>query len=313
MIAVIPVRGGALPLGADEAVAEAGGHALVVGSGTEQAANELEAATGEITCIELGSYAPAAWSARLAAHLDDPVVVLPASPDGRDLAPRLAFVLDRPLLAPAISVTTERAVLTRQGGLVAEEHRVTEPVVVTLEPGVRGVTPAPVAATLRTLDAEGAGSAVAGAQTLDAQTLDAESLEVLPPDPATMDLAEAPRIVAGGAGLGGPQPFETLKAVAAAIGATWGASRVAADAGWVPQHRFIGTTGVTVGAKLYVALGISGAVQHVTGLGAPDHVIAVNTDASAPMMTMADLAIVTDARALLDELASQLGVVDGGH
>jgi len=328
VIAVIPVRGGALPLGADEAVAEAGGHALVVGSGTEQAANELEAATGEITCIELGSYAPAAWSARLAAHLDDPVVVLPASPDGRDLAPRLAFVLDRPLLAPAISVTTERAVLTRQGGLVAEEHRVTEPVVVTLEPGVRGVTPAPVAATLRTLDAEGAGSAVAGAQTLDAQTLDAqtldaqtldaqtldaESLEVLPPDPATMDLAEAPRIVAGGAGLGGPQPFETLKAVAAAIGATWGASRVAADAGWVPQHRFIGTTGVTVGAKLYVALGISGAVQHVTGLGAPDHVIAVNTDASAPMMTMADLAIVTDARALLDELASQLGVVDGGH
>jgi electron transfer flavoprotein alpha subunit len=139
-------------------------------------------------------------------------------------------------------------------------------------------------------------------------TADAEVVEVLPADPATMDLAEAQRIVAGGAGLGGPEPFALLRAVASALGASWGASRVAADAGWVPQDRFIGTTGVTVDARLYVALGISGAVQHVTGLGDPDHIIAVNTDASAPMMGMADLAIVTDARAVLAELGARLGV-----
>ena len=72
--------------------------------------------------------------------------------------------------------------------------------------------------------------------------------------------------------------------------------------------RFIGTTGVSVAPELYIALGISGAVQHVSGLGHPDRVIAVNTDASAPMMGMADLAIVTDARALLDELAARLGL-----
>ncbi len=135
---------------------------------------------------------------------------------------------------------------------------------------------------------------------------DAEVIEVLPPDPTTMDLAEAPRILAGGAGLGGPAPFVLLSQVAAKLAASHGASRVAADAGWAPADRFIGTTGVMVAPKLYIAFGISGAVQHVSGLGDPEHIVAVNTDASAPMMGMADLAIVTDARTMLAALASQL-------
>ncbi len=75
---------------------------------------------------------------------------------------------------------------------------------------------------------------------------DAEVVELVPPDPATVDLAEAARIAAGGAGLGGPEPFAVLQRVAIALGASYGASRVAADAGWVPQDRFIGTTGVAV-------------------------------------------------------------------
>jgi len=92
---------------------------------------------------------------------------------------------------------------------------------------------------------------------------------------------------------------------------SWGASRVAADMGWVPAERFIGTTGVAVQPELYIGLGISGAVQHVSGIGDPDHLVAVNTDASAPLMAMADLAVVTDAVGLLRELAARLGV-DGG-
>jgi electron transfer flavoprotein alpha subunit len=137
---------------------------------------------------------------------------------------------------------------------------------------------------------------------------DADLIELVPPDPATVDLSEAARIAAGGAGLGGPEPFALLERVALALGASYGASRVAADAGWVPQDRFIGTTGVAVDPELYIAFGISGAVQHVSGLGQPAHVIAVNTDPSAPMMAMADLAIETDAVALLDELARRLDV-----
>jgi electron transfer flavoprotein alpha subunit len=98
--------------------------------------------------------------------------------------------------------------------------------------------------------------------------------------------------------------------VAAALGASVGATRVVTDYGWLPFERQIGTTGVTVSPRLYVALGISGAVQHVTGLGDPDHIVSVNLDASCPMMTMADLAIVTDARALLAALADRLADAD---
>ena len=296
MIAVVVVRGGVLPSGGDEAVAEAGGVAVLIGEGVDGAAAQL-AGSGLVRTAEVGAYAPAAWAVALAPVLaDQDVVVLPASPDGRDLAPRIAAVLGRPLLAGAIQVSARRVVLVRQGGLVAEEHDVGGPVVATLVPGCRGVEPTPGRPTVRAIPLD---VVVAG---------DAEVEEVLPPDPATVDLAEAPRIVAGGAGLGGPEPFAVLAQVARALGASVGASRVASDLGWAPPGRYIGTTGVTVDPRLYVALGISGAVQHVTGLGRPDHVISVNTDQSAPMISMADLAVVSDARQVLVELAERLGI-----
>ncbi|GAC1373867.1 MAG: hypothetical protein NVSMB4_00840 [Acidimicrobiales bacterium] len=292
-IAVVPVRDGALPLGTDETVAEAGGRVLLAGSGTESAAAELRTARAVWTA-ELGAFAPGAWARRLAGALaDTAMVILPASPDGRDLAPRLAHAMGRPLYAGAIMVGSDEVTMTREGGLVEESHRVTVPAVATLEPGVRGLDEPAAPPDPILLDLVDRPSPA---------DIDAEVLAVLPPDPSTMDLAEAKRIVAGGAGLGGPDPFEILRRVASRVGASWGGSRVAADAGWIPQDRFIGTTGVTTTASLYIALGISGAVQHVTGLGDPAHIVAVNLDASAPMMAMADLAIVTDARALLDEL-----------
>jgi electron transfer flavoprotein alpha subunit len=297
VIAVVPVRDGALPVGAEEAVAEAGGTVIVLGEKAGVAAAELRTAT-LVHPAEVGAFAPGAWAQALAPVLcDHDVVVLPASPDGRDLAPRIAHALGRPLLAGAVEISADRVVLVRRGGLVAEEHAVDGPIVATLVPGVRGVEPAAGEARVEPFDLA-----------LATEVVDGEVLEVLPPDPASVDLSEAARIVSGGAGLGGPEPFALLREVALALGAAYGASRVAADVGWVPQDRFIGTTGVMVDPRLYVALGISGAVQHVTGLGDPDHIVAVNTDASAPMMAMADLAIVTDARALLEELADRLGV-----
>ena len=301
-VAVVVVRDGALPLGAHEAVAEAAGRAILIGSGCAAAAAEVKTAS-EIWIAEVGDFAAGRWAELLAPALEYcPLVILPASPDGRDLAPRLAHCLGRPLRAGAIAVAADRVTLGREGGLVVESHLVTGPIVVTLEPGVRGddetrPAPPPVELDLSAVES------VAGT--------DSEVLETVPPDPATMDLGEARRIVAGGAGLGGPEPFDELRVVAKGLGASWGGSRVAADAGWVPQDRFIGTTGVMCHAGLYLALGISGAVQHVTGLGDPDHIVAVNLDASAPMMAMADLAIVTDARALLHELAQRLPADDG--
>jgi electron transfer flavoprotein alpha subunit len=125
---------------------------------------------------------------------------------------------------------------------------------------------------------------------------------VLPPDVTTMDLAEADRIFSGGAGLDSASRFVQLRAVAAALGASMGATRVISDRGWVEHQRQIGTTGVVVDPNVYLAFGISGAVQHTAGLGAPDHIVSINTDAHCPMMQLADLAVVADANAVLDEL-----------
>jgi electron transfer flavoprotein alpha subunit len=302
VIAVVPVRRGGLPAGGDEAVAECGGQALVIGEDADAAAKELAGVATHVVVVEAGAFAPAAWAAALAPVLSEhDVVVLPGSPDGRDLAPRLAFALGRPLLAGAVRVDAHGADLARLGGLVLEHVRVTGPFVATFQPGVRGVE-----------RGDGAEAAIepmtlATAASADAPA-DAEVLEVLAPDVTTMDLAEAPRIVAGGAGLPGRERFDELSRIATALGASMGATRVVTDRGWVPHERQIGTTGVVVAPELYLAFGISGAVQHTSGLGQPDHVISVNTDPHCPMMQLADVAIVADAGAVLDELAARLGL-----
>jgi electron transfer flavoprotein alpha subunit len=90
-----------------------------------------------------------------------------------------------------------------------------------------------------------------------------------------------------------------------------GATRVITDRGWVGHARQIGTTGVVVDPDLYLAFGISGAVQHTAGLGTPVHIVSVNTDPHCPMMQMADLAVVADANAVVAELARRRGA-DGG-
>ena len=296
-IAVVPVRAAVLPSGAEETIVEAGGTVLLAGSGTAEAAAGLAVDAVSVAAAEIGNPAFGAWAAALAPVLTPyHTVLLPASADGRDLAPRLAAAMGRPLLAGATEYRDDEVRLARFGGQLCEHVAADGPVVVTLQPGVRGTEPRrhdrpePEPVTVE----PGPGH-------------DAIVLEVSPPDPGTMDLAESKRIMAGGAGLRGPADFRLLARVAAALDASMGATRVVADLGWVAHERYIGTTGVAVDPDLYVALGISGAIQHVTGLGAPRHVVAVNTDPSCPMMAMADLALVTDAPGLLEALARRLG------
>jgi electron transfer flavoprotein alpha subunit len=226
------------------------------------------------------------------------VVVLPASPDGRDLAPRLAHVLGRRLLAGAIQVTAASARLARGGGRELHDVAIHDRVVATLQPGVRGVI----------ADPEYQARPVFAANTPTAANtrMDAVVVEVLPPDVATMDLAEADRIFAGGAGLDSAERFAQLSSVALAVGASMGATRVVTDRGWIDHQRQIGTTGVHVDPSLYVAFAISGAVQHTAGLSEVAHIISINTDAHCPMMQMADVAIVADANAVLDELQARI-------
>jgi electron transfer flavoprotein alpha subunit len=302
VIAVVPVRHGTLPIGGDEAVAECDGRAVLVGSGVLEAARHLPASAA-VTGLEVGRFAPGAWSAVLAERLaGEDVVVLPGSPDGRDLAPRLAHALGRPLLAGAVEVRAGGATVARLGGRQLRTVQVDGPFVATLQPGVRAVD-APAGDATGDERCEVTAERIAD---VDA-TGDAALVDELPADPATMDLSEAPRIVAGGAGLASGDAFVRLAGVATALGASMGGTRVVMDLGWIPFERQIGTTGVIVDPELYVAFGISGAVQHTAGLGKPEHVISVNTDPHCPMMALADLAIVADAPATLDELARLLG------
>jgi len=301
-IAIVAVRDGQPGAGGIEAILEAGGEAILIGSEVATAAAELTGFAIDVTLIEAGDFAPAAWASALAPLVDEhAAIILPASPDGRDLAPRVAALLDRPLLAGAMTVGSEVVTVLRHGGLVQLELAAPDRFVATLQPGVRGVEPDASLAAPTTRSAEFVAGSVAAADPL--------VLEVRPPDAATMDLAEAPRIVGGGAGMlgdGADGRFEQLTRFGEAIGASMGATRVVTDAGVVSHQRQIGTTGVVVDPRLYLAFAISGAVQHTAGLGHPEHVISVNTDPHCPMMAMADLAVVADANATLEALANCL-------
>jgi len=132
------------------------------------------------------------------------------------------------------------------------------------------------------------------------------TLRTLPADPRTVSLSEAERIVSGGFGTGGPDGMALVKQLAGQIGAALGGTRVAADRGWLAAERFIGSTGQIVAPKLYMAFGVSGAGQHLSGITGSETVIAVNSDRTAPIFKRADLGIVGDLHQILPVLLSKL-------
>jgi electron transfer flavoprotein alpha subunit len=309
-LAVIPARAGELPPGAAEVMSEAAGAVLIVGDGAADAAAAAGGATRVWWCDTGRGLQPGRLAARLAALVAGiPLLVLPGTADGRDLAPRLAAALGRRLLAGAAGAGAApagvRADLCRLGGEVVVPVEVDGPAVVTLQPGTGMI------------DAAGGPPVVTPVLLPEpaAVITDVTVLDVLEPDPSTTDLADAPAVFAGGAGLAaGLDPpaaratFAVLAGVAAALGASAGATRVATDAGWASPDRQIGTTGVAIRPRLYVAFGISGAAQHVGGLGAPEHIVSVNIDPYCPMSALSSLGIVAHARATLVGLADRLGV-----
>ncbi len=192
MIAVVVVRAGQLPAGGAEAVAECAGRAVLVGSGLvgsglvgsglvdveseseSGAVAELAGIATELTLVELGDFHPAAWASALAPLLaNEPAVLLPGSPDGRDLAPRLAALLHRPLFAGATGVGRQRIELARNGG--RELHTVAPgpEFIATLQPGVRGVV----------ADRRLGAPTIASVVTLADDERDPVVLEVQPPRP----------------------------------------------------------------------------------------------------------------------------------
>lgn len=317
VVAVVPVRAGALCAGGAEALAEAlsaggagGAGIIVVQHGADLTDDVCGYLSDRVRVVECGDFAPGRWSHQLAPLVEHArVVLLPGSPDGRDLAPRIAARLGRPLLAGALQVTAEQVSVPRAFGAELHRFATDSPVVATLQVGVRGVADGEISgASAEATRHQIEPSAIpdVSADVPADMSRDVRVEKVHEPDVATMDLAEAPRIMGGGAGLAAAEDFRLLGAVAEALGAAMGATRVITDRGWVHHDRQIGTTGVIVDPDLYLAWGISGAVQHTAGLGHPAHIISINTDPHCPMMQLADLGIVSDAPAVLQALAERL-------
>jgi electron transfer flavoprotein alpha subunit len=235
----------------------------------------------------------------VAAAIGEPrAVLLPGSAGGADIAARLAVRLGAACLFDCAWLRADSA-----GVLVARwahDDRALErwlvpdglPLVATVRPGARGAPrPRPRQAQVSSL--------TGGAPRVS-------RLRELPHDPRSVRLAEAERIVAAGLGIGSADLLPAIQELADLLDASLGASRPVADRGWVPFERQIGTTGQRVAPRLYLAVGVSGASQHLGGIRQAETVVAVNTDPACPMMARATLAAVGDAREVVEALVARL-------
>lgn len=260
------------------------------------------------TNAAFGPYAPEGYARVVAERAKGGgygAVVLAASAQGKDLAPRVAAKLGVPLAADItdLSVDGGALVVTRSvyAGKALLKVKVTAtPAVVSLRPNVFTPVERPKAGAVEAVAASGDGGRVVvkGIKAAAAGTL---------------DVAEAPIVVSGGRGLKEPANFKLLEELARAFGgrAAVGASRAVVDAGWRPHGDQVGQTGKTVSPTLYVAVGISGAIQHLAGMRTAKVIVAINKDKDAPIFKIADYGIVGDLFEVVPRLTEEIRKLNG--
>ena len=318
ILVIAEQRGGKLNRATWETVAAAqqlagGGPITIIvpGSGVAAVAAELAAADVQgVATIDhpaLESYTPDGYVAALElaiTQLSPAYVVLPHTYQARDFAPTLAARLDRALITDvtAIKPAGGETAFVRpmfQGKLNAD-------VVPT------GAAPHLVTFQIGAFRADQAarGASAAPIRALDV-TIDAATIREKPEAPfqearQAVDLSQAERIVAVGRGIKGQEHLPLAQKLADALHAELAASRPICDAGWLPMERQVGSSGQTVAPKLYVALGISGAIQHVVGMKGAKTIVAINKDVDAPIFEIADYGIAGDLFELVPALIAEL-------
>ena len=284
---------------------------LVIGSGVGDAASALAGKGGGETFVAddaaLENYNVDHWSAAIKAAVEAAgadIVLISNTPSGWDVAPRIAAALDAAFVSDCVKVSGSGDGLTAtrrvfNGKLDAELAIKGDKLVASVQPGAC----APY---------EGSSDGSTTALSVDTSGAKAVFKEVKIAESTGVDLTKADIIVSGGRGVGAPEKFpEVIQPLADALGGAMGASRPVVDAGWLPHPYQVGSSGQVVAPKLYIAAGISGAIQHLVGMKGSNFIIAINKDPDAPIFEVADVGVVADLFEVVPALTEAVAAAKG--
>ena len=277
--------------------------ALVIGSGIENIAGELEKygadtilAADDSALAEYNTDAYTNVSANIIESKDPALIILGASIHGKDLAARLAARLDAGLVMECINIKQDgdNLVFTSPmygGKILADIEIKGTPKIAAIRPNVMAIAKSEKAVTVDKVDAR-----IGEVKTSVVEKLIEEGDKI--------ELTEADIIVSGGHGTSGD--FTAIEDLASALGGAVGASRFAVDEGWRPHSDQVGQTGKIVSPSLYIACGISGAIQHVAGMSTSKNIVAINKDSEAPIFSKSDIGIVGDLAEVIPAITEEV-------
>lgn len=281
--------------------------ALLIGSGVEKFAGDLGAVGADsIVTVNAGDFNAETWANLVAGVIKDKnpsVVLVPHTSQGKDYSPRVAVKVGAGIVADAVGLSVDGGKVVAKkpiySGKAYGNFKVTSPIAIfTVRPNSQEV-----------VQKAGAGAAEAASPSAGDAKVKIVSSDLSGGN--KVQLAEASIIVSGGRGIKGPENWPVLQGLADVLGAALGASRAAVDAGWISHSHQVGQTGKTVSPNCYIACGISGAIQHLAGMGSSKYIVAINKDGDAPIFKVATYGVVGDlfevVPALTDEFKKVLG------